>query len=428
MLDYFPCIRFLIGYIGSEFWEGDLFYAKLFYTLKVDVKPMKYLRLHIITGLSDGGAEAVLFRLCTHDQADRHHVVSMMDGGKYGPPLAARGVSVTCLGMPRGRVTVSGVWRLWRLIRKERPAVIQTWMYHANLLGGVIARLAGQRNIVWGIHHTTLVRGESALSTILVSKLCARLSRIVPKRIVCCALKARDVHAALGYDSARMRVIPNGYDFSVYRPDPKAGQRVRQALSLGQADKVIGFVARFDPLKDHDTLLRALGILNRDGACPQCLLVGSGIDVENSELLQRIKQLGLDGHVRLLGRRDDIPALMNALDLHVMSSIGEAFPNVLAEAMACGTPCVSTDVGDAAEIVGPTGQIVPPRNPDALAAAINDMLSERSTPAWSVRCDAAHRRVSDLYSLERMANSYRDVWFGPVHPDMDAESTKVGPT
>lgn len=369
--------------------------------------------LHIITGLQDGGAEAVLFRLCTEDQADRHHVVSLMDTGKYGPLLVAQGVRVTCLGMPRGRVTVAGLWRLWWLICKERPAVIQTWMYHADLVGGVIARLAGQRNIVWGIHHTTLVPGQSARSTIWVAGLCARLSRIVPRRIVCCAKKARDVHVALGYDAGRMRVIPNGYDLSVFRPDPVAGQQLRKELSLSQTDRVIGFVARFDPLKDHDTLLRALAILSGQGTCPQCLLVGTGLDAGNAVLVDRISSLGLDGHVQLLGRRSDIPAVMNALDLHVMSSVGEAFPNVLAEAMACGTPCVSTDVGDASAIVGPTGRIVPTQNPEALAQAIGAMLSERDDPKWSACRDSTRWRVVENFSIGKMIDSYRKIWFGP---------------
>lgn len=367
--------------------------------------------LHIITGLNDGGAEAVLYRLCTNDKASQHHVVSLMDGGKYGPMLTGAGIRITCLNMKQGKISVRGLWKLWRLIRKLRPDAIQTWMYHADLLGGVTARLAGQRNITWGIHHTTLDPAESPRSTILVARICARLSWVVPRHIVCCAEKSREVHAGLGYDISRMRVVPNGYDLTVFQSDPTAGKRIRKELKLLSTEPVIGFVARLDPQKDHENLLSALRILKAQGNCPMCLLVGTGLETGNTALVKQITALGLGEHVKLLGRRNDIPSIMNALEIHVMSSaFGEAFPNVLSEAMACGTPCVSTDVGDAAAIIGNTGLVVPPRDPHALANAINMLLAERDTPEWNQRREAARRHVAENFSIERMVASYNETW------------------
>ncbi|WP_285616107.1 glycosyltransferase [Hydrogenophilus thermoluteolus] len=175
--------------------------------------------LHIITGLGDGGAEAVLYRLVTHDPEDAHHVITLTSEGKYGPLLRQAGVAVTTLNMPRGRVTWGGLGRLRRLLRDWRPNVVQTWMYHADLLGGIIGRLVGVP-VVWGIHNTTLERGVSARSTIAVARLCGRVSRVLPQRIVVCAEAAVDVHAQLGYDACRMVVIPNGYDMKRFAPDP----------------------------------------------------------------------------------------------------------------------------------------------------------------------------------------------------------------
>ncbi len=366
--------------------------------------------LHIITGLADGGAEAVLFRLCAHDTISHHEVISLCDAGKYGPMLESRGIKVTCLKMPRGRVTFTGLWQLWRLIRKSRPDVVQTWMYHADLLGGVIARLAGQRNIFWGIRHTDLVVGESSRNTIWVSRLCALLSRWIPRSIICCAERAKEVHAQLGYDGNRMCVISNGYNLSVFGPDHDAGIRLRMELALTADEPVIGFIARYNPQKDHDTLLKSLARLKARGNCPRCLLVGTGMDDKNSELITKIDKLGLQDKVLMLGRRNDIPSVMNALDLHVMSSSSEGFPNVLAEAMACGTPCVSTDVGDAAVIVGNTGLIVPPRDPEALAVAIEKMLEQRNGPNWPTRCEAASRHIEENFSIEKMVERYHMVW------------------
>lgn len=367
---------------------------------------------HIITGLGDGGAEAVLYRLVTNATESRHAVISLTDAGKYGPLLVAAGIPVTCLNMPRGRVTAAGLWRLWRSIRQARPDVMQCWMYHADLLGGVAARLAGVRNICWGIHHTTLDPGHSARSTILVAKACARLSRLVPRRIICCAEKSRTIHATLGYDASRMTVVPNGYDLSVFQPDPRAGAALRADLGLGPQAPVLGFVARFDPFKDHGTLLAALVLLREQGLRPTCLLVGTGMTADNAALAEMLATAGLGDQIRLLGRRSDIPAVMSALDLHVMSSNSEAFPNVLAEAMACGTPCISTDVGDAAAILGATGRIVPPRDPAALAAAIADMLALCDRPDWQERRRMARQHVAEHFSLERMVENYRRVWYG----------------
>lgn len=368
--------------------------------------------LHLITGLSDGGAEAVLYRLCTHDAENRHVVVSMMDEGKYGPLLRAAGVAVHCLGMPRGRVTVRGLWRLWRLLRAERPTVVQTWMYHADLVGGVLARLAGVRAVCWGIHHSNLEPGKSRRATIWVARLDARLSRWVPAAIVCCAAQARDVHVRLGYAAEKFVIIPNGYDVGRFRPDAAARARLRAEWGVPDGVPLLGMVARFDPQKDHANLLAACARLQASGADFAAVLVGTGCDAGNAALVQQLAAAGLTQRVRLLGRRDDVPAVMAALDLHVLSSLGEAFPNVLAEAMACGTPCVTTDVGDAAQIVGETGWVVPPRDADALAAAIGAALRERAEQpaAWAGRRRAARERVVEHFDIERMAGAYRAVW------------------
>lgn len=364
---------------------------------------------HVITELGDGGAEAALYRLCTAPGAGNHHVISLMDDGKYGPLLRAAGVQVTCIDMPRGRVTPLGLWRLWRCLRDLRPAAVQTWMYHADLLGGIAARLAGIRNVNWGVHNSVLVPGQNSMGTIVIARICAGLSYVVPRTIVCCARKAAEVHADLGYRATAMRVVPNGYDLTLFQPAADQRSAVRAELAVGN-DDVIGFVARYDPVKDHANLLRALAILKARGTCPRCLLIGSGMDTANIPLMTEIARHGVADRVMLLGRRADVPALMNALDIHVLSSSAEAFPNVLAEAMACGTPCVSTDVGDAVDIVGESGWIAPPGDPGALAAAIETALVERHLPDWPARRQRARQWIARSFSIGQMSRGYRDVW------------------
>ncbi len=371
--------------------------------------------LHVITGLEDGGAEGVLYQLLSHvgRRAD-HQVVSLTSEGRYGPLIRALGVPVTCLNFPRGRLSLQGLWQLWRLLRREKPTVVQTWMYHADLVGGVLARLSGCRSLYWNVRHSTHVGGATGRSTGWVIRACARLSGWLPRRIVSCARQAIAVHKALGY-RGEFVLIPNGYDLVRWRPDGGARARTRAALAVDDETVLVGLVARYNPQKDHATLLSALAAVVASDRAVQCVLVGSGCSEHNRELCERIEALGLTDHVRLLGPRDDIPDLLNGLDLHVLSSrFGEAFPNVVAEAMACGTACVVTRVGDAPAIVGDTGWVAEPGDPRSLQLALESALREcRTDPsAWAARKEAVRARIRDRYSMEAMVEAYRELWEG----------------
>lgn len=366
--------------------------------------------LHVIAGLSDGGAEAVLYRLITNDSADQHHVISLTDDGKYGQRLRNAGAMVTPLSMPRGRVTLYGLYMLWRVVCSYRPDVVQTWMYHADLLGGIIGRLVGVP-VVWGLRNTILRAGKSSTSAIWAARLCACLSALVPVKIVACAQAALNVHADLGYKVKNVVVIPNGYDLSRFRIDPSGRERLRIELGMRADLPLIGMVARFDPYKDHDNLIRALGFLHARGIDFRAVMVGAGVDSENKTLISKIDAYNLSSKVRLLGQREDVPELMNAFDINVLSSSAEAFPNVLAEAMACSTPCVSTDVGDAASIIGETGWLVPPSNSEALADTLERALADwANTGDWLRRKRRCRQKICDEYDLQKMIACYREVW------------------
>lgn len=366
---------------------------------------------HIITGLNDGGAEAVLYRLCISDLAYQHVVISLMGEGKYGPLLRKAGIEVHCLGMQRGRVSLTGLIQLWRLLHREQPAIVQTWMYHANLLGGILARLAGVLHVFWGIHHTTLEPSASRRTTRLVARFGAWLSHWVPTGIVCCAKVAQEVHRKLGYADSKMAVIPNGYDLASFTSSPESRKRLRTEWGFDENVLLLGMVARFHPTKDHENLLAALSLLKKQQLPLHCLLAGYGMDAANQQLIKWLDQYALQNEVILLGQRNDISQIMNSIDIHVLSSYGEAFPNVLAEAMACGTPCVSTDVGDAAMIIGNTGWIVPPKSSELLAHSLKVALKEwQDKSAWLKRQQDARQRILERFSIERMVSTYHMVW------------------
>lgn len=368
--------------------------------------------LHVITGLNDGGAEGVLARLCLNSQQVQHVVVSLMDGGKYGPVLKSADIEVHYLNMRPARPSISKLLKLRRIIRNERPDVVQTWMYHADLLGGIAAKAAGVKRIFWGIRHSTLEKGKSKRSTILIARLCAILSHWLPEKIICCAQKARTVHAEIGYSKKKLEVIPNGFDLSRFKPDSALREQLRNELNIGPDEFLIGMVARFDPQKDHENLLEALTIVAQKVSF-RCILVGRGLSPDNTQLVQKLSELGLTDQVELLGPRKDMPAIMNALDLHVLSSAyGEAFPNVLAEAMACGTPCVTTDVGDAREIIGETGLWCESRDSEGLANSVVELaLESKQEPVdWQNRHNASVKRVLQQFSIDRMLNSFESLW------------------
>lgn len=369
--------------------------------------------MHVITGLGQGGAESVLLRLATYPEAAvEHTVVSLTDEGIYGERLRAAGVAVHALGMKRGRVSLGGFLALRALIARARPDAVQTWMYHADLIGGLAARLAGVRAIAWGIRNSGEHLERSSRSARLVLRACALLSGWVPRAIVCAAQKAAERHADKGYRRDRLVVVSNGYDLSRYTPDEAARARVRAQWGLADDAPVIGCVARWDPLKDHANLLRAIAALVRDGRDGglRCVLIGRGMAADNPELGALIDRLGLRERLVLAGPSDDVPAAMNGLDLHVLSSCAEGFPNVVAEAMACGVYCVVTDVGDAAYIVGDTGVVVPPEQPEALARGIETALREVAARGRERAGQPARARVLERFDLARMVQSYIAVW------------------
>ncbi len=370
--------------------------------------------MHVITGLGDGGAEGVLTRLCLLSKNLEHEVVSLIDAGKYGEVLAAAGIKVHYLNMNAARPNPLKLIKLISIIRESKPSAVQTWMYHADLLGGISAKIAGVKRIIWGVRHSTLDKGKAKRSTIYIARLLAKLSYYIPDKIVCCARKALEVHAELGYDKSKLTLIPNGYDLESLRHDSEAGFHIRKELCISKDSFLIGKVGRYDPFKDHSNLLKSLSIIKNSGIEFTCILVGSGITPENKLLTKEIADLGLFDCIQLVGQRADIPAIMNALDLHVLASSSEAFPNVLAEAMACGVVCISTDVGDAKEILNEPNFICSPKNPEMLSELIikAQYLWANDKQTWSALKQRNVDRIKSQYSIASMVRQYEQCWLG----------------
>ena len=336
-------------------------------------------------------------------------VVALIDVLPLAERVEALGIPVRAIGMRPGVPDPRGVVRLARLLHRERPQVVQTWMDHSNLIGGVAARLAARAPVIWGVHHTNHIPQLTKRTTLMTVSACARLSRRLPTRIVCCSESARAAYARRGFAAERLTVIPNGFDTDAFRPDPAARLDVRRELGLAPDATLIGLVARYDPFKDHANFLRAAAALK--GRLPDVhfLLCGDRVDPGNETLASMVAALGLRGRCHLLGHTPRHAPPPAGLDLATSSSVTEAFPLALGEAMACGVPCVATDVGDSASIVGETGRIVPPRDPQALAAACEELL-ELSPEARARLGQSGRLRVQERYELASITRRYEDLY------------------
>ena len=367
--------------------------------------------VHVISGLGHGGAETVLYRLLTaQGQTDRHTVISMTDEGVFGARLRDAGIKVLTLNMPAGRLSGAGLLHLYRLFRQLSPDVVQTWMYHADLVGGLVARFAGVRQVSWGVRNSGANLQKSSRMTRAIAWLCARVSGVVPAAIVACADNAAQRHKAWGYRADRFRVIPNGYDLSHWTPSAETRLRVRSGWGVALDTPVVGCVARWNPLKDHANLLAAVALSRAHYPRLRLVLVGQGMSADNPSLMSLIHRHGLQDHVLLLGRRDDVPDVMNGLDIHVLSSCAEGFPNVVAEAMAVGVANVVTHVGDASRIVGDYGWVAPPQDGAALSTALNQALKALGSADMAIRLQKGRERVERFFSLQAMVAAYHSHW------------------
>jgi glycosyltransferase involved in cell wall biosynthesis len=367
--------------------------------------------VHIINSFEFGGAEAMLCNLLLRTDRDRFEpsVVALIDNLSVAGPVLDAGIPVAVMGMRPGVPDPRGVARLARHLRRLRPAVVQTWMDHSNLIGGLASRMAIRAPVVWGVHHSDHVRALTKRTTLITVGACARLSHRLPTRIVFCSEHARTLYGQRGFAAGKMQVIPNGFDTNRFRPDLAARAEMRRELKIDDATPLIGLVARYDPFKDHANFLRSAALLAKARPDAQFLLCGSNVDRQNKVLANLVDTLGLTVKCHLLGPRRDVPRVLAALDILASSSVSEAFPLTVGEAMACGVPCVATDVGDSALIVGATGRIVPPGEPQRMADAWNDLLTLMPGARGDLGT-AARQRVCELFDLDAVTRRYEALY------------------
>lgn len=355
----------------------------------------------LIRSLDYGGAERHLLTLSRALDKERFSVTVLhfYPGGRLEDELKASGVTLVSLDK-------SGRWdmlrfcrRLVRQLKIIRPDVMHSFLVEPNLLTVFLKPLFPGARIIWGVRASRVHFEHYDWFARLNFRLQCFFSRFADL-IIFNSERGRAFHLAEGFPSDRSMVIYNGIDTKRFKPDGEAGLGLRARLGVGADTTLIGHVGRLDPMKDHPTLLRAAALVCRERGDVRFLCVGSGDNEDYSGELRRLAtELGISDKVIWAGALSDMPAVYSSLDLLVSSSFSEGFPNVIGEAMACGVPCVVTDTGDSALIVGETGRVVEPRNPSALASAIISLMEKDPQE----RGRRARARILENFSVERMA-------------------------
>ncbi|MFL6725435.1 MAG: glycosyltransferase [Sphingomicrobium sp.] len=363
--------------------------------------------VHVIVDLNTGGAEMMLKRLIqAHRRNDRfqHYVISLHSVGVVGPELTELGVSVEALGLRRGSDIPRVLWRLGMALRRLRPDVVHGWMYHANLFAGLTALVAGRPRVIWGIRASTLDDSMGvAATTLRLRRYSALASMRLPDVIVYVAEAARRAHEAIGYDAAKAVVIPNGY------PPPPV--RTGSARPASEAPIVIGSVGRFNAAKDPKAFVEAAARVAAVRPNVRFLMIGRGFSLDNRELVAWISAHGLEDRFSLRGEQKEVYDYLASMDIFCLHSVTEAFPNVVAEAMNAAVPCVVTDVGDAALLLGDAGLVVPPRDPEALAGALIRMV-DAGPHARHADGQRGRERIARHFSLDAVVRRYEELYLG----------------
>ena len=361
--------------------------------------------IHIITGLDVGGAETALFRLLSNNRQDAC-VVSLTTCGKIGDEIRAAGYSVYFLNLNPFNLPIV-FFRLYKMIKEYNPSIVHTWLYHSDLIGGISAKLAGVKYIIWSIRTTNLRQGSYVTS--VIRYFCSKLSFYIPDKIVVVAEKAKKKHIDLGYKSSKMTVIPNGFEIAKFDVSLNKVASFKKEIGLADDELVVGCVGRLSQVKGQDVFVKATKIVLKVFPRVRFLLIGRGLDYSNHEFIDVLKKHSNINNFILLGERSDIPTCLKSMDLFCLPSRSEGFPNSLGEAMLAGIPCVSTDAGDASTLGGKDVPIVKVGNHEDLANKLVKVLKKSQLEREKIG-RRLRQRIIDEYSLDKMACQYQDLY------------------
>jgi glycosyltransferase involved in cell wall biosynthesis len=363
---------------------------------------------HITTGLETGGAEVQLMRLISALDKDKFEMmVISMDRETYlADRIRELGVTVHSLTL---RKQPHALWQGYKKLKEFNPDVIHGTMYQGGVFGTLCSPFLKKRpHVIWTVHEPLEHYDQEPLRKRLQLRLWGLMSGM-PECLMYVSHLNKEQHVPYGFNNKKAIVIPNGVDTSRFGPARDKGLAIRKELGIPDDCIVIGKTARYHRQKNHEGFLRSAALLAKKHDNVRFMLVGTNVDENNETLTGLVQSLGLEGKVYMLGNREDIPEIVNAYDVATLTSLGEAFPLTLGEAMVSAVPCVATDVGDNAYIIDDTGYVVPVADDQAMADSWEKIvvLSNEERLELGQR---ARQRCLDNFTLEQQTKQHDELY------------------
>ena len=365
---------------------------------------MKKKILHIIVGLGNGGAENTLFKLTKNlKKKFNFSILVLSKENSLQWKFKKEKINLIQLNSKNKFFFIFNLFKIFSIIKKTNPDLIQSWMYHSDFLASIIGKIILKKKVVWCIRHSNLKIFKSKFITIILAKFCAILSKKYTDKIIYSSSVSRKYHEYIGYDKFKAKEIFNGYD-------PK----INNFINIKNSKiTYLGFLANYRPQKDFSTFFQSMSILKKKNINFKCIMAGQNVNKKNFSLKKLINYYDLNDHLILMGQLKNTRSFYEQIDIQVMSSsFGESFPNVLAEAMLHGIPCVSTDVGDAKKIISKYGWISKRSNPSHLAKNILNAikLKEQYKLKFKQMKKAARDSIIDRFHINKMTDKYSVTW------------------